>query len=98
MRPKLSTDDWPEAILIAVLLPFYLFVLPQASVFVRVPIGILITLGGLYAAGSALRQRWFISKTTGNFFGYYLRLAGVAIAIIIAWVLTVFVIPKIFLR
>ncbi len=96
MRPKLSTDDWPEAILLAVLLPLYLFALPHAPMFVRMPTGILITLGGFYSAGSALRERWRLSKATGQFFGYYLRLAAVAIAIIIAWVLVVFVVGKLF--
>jgi hypothetical protein len=98
MRPKLSTADWPQAILFAVLFPVYLFALPHAPLFVRLPIGLLITLGGFYCAASALRERWRLSKTAGHFSSYYLRLAAVAIAIIIAWVLVVFVIGKLFFR
>lgn len=80
----------------AVLFPLWLFALPHAPMFVRLPIGILLTLGGLYSAASALRERWRISKTTGRLFGYYLRLVAIAIAIILAWVLLVVVIGKLF--
>ena len=95
-RLKISTADWPEAVIFAALLPLWLFALPHAPMFVRVPIGILVTLAGLFCAASALRDRWRLSKTTGRFFGYYLRLAAVAIAIILAWVLLVFVIGRLF--
>ena len=98
MRPKISTEDWPGAILFVILLPLYLFALPQASIYVRVPVVILITVVGLYSAGTALRERWRLSKAVGQFFSYYLRLVAVAIAIIIAWVLVVFAIGKEFFR
>ena len=96
LRLIISTADWPEAIVFAVLLPLWLLALPHAPMFVRVPIGILVTLGVFYCAASALRERWHLSKSTGQFFGYYFRLAAMAIAIVIAWVLLVVVIGRLF--
>ena len=56
----------------------------------QVPIAILITLGGPISAASALRNCWRLSKNFGQFLGYFLRVSGVAIAIIIACQLLVF--------
>jgi len=92
-RMKISFADWLAAIVIAALflLPLWL---PHAPMFVQVPIAILVTLGGLFFAASALRNRWRLAKSTGQFLGYYLRLAAVAIAIIVAFLLLVFAIGR----
>ena len=94
-RMKTSTADWLAAIVIAALflLPLWL---PHAPMFVQVPIAILVTLGGLFFAASALRNRWRLSKSTGQFLGYYLALVAVAVAIIVAFILLVFVIGRLF--
>lgn len=85
---KISTADWLAAIVIAALflLPLWL---PRAPLFVQVPVVILVISGGLFSAASALRNRWRLSKSTGQFLGYYFRLAAVAIAIIVAFLLLV---------
>ena len=92
-RMKISTADWLAAIVIAALflLPLWL---PHAPLFVQVPVDILVTLGGVFFAASALRNRWCLSKSTGQFLSYYLRLAAVAIAIIITCLLLVFIIGR----
>ena len=92
-RMKISTADWLAATVIAALflLPLWL---PHAPMFVQVPIAILVALGGLIFAASALRNRWRLSKSTGQFLGYYLRLAAVAIAIIVAFLLLVLAIGR----
>ena len=94
-RMKISIADWLAAILFAALLLLPLW-LPHAPMFVQVPIAVLITLGGLFFAASALHNRWRLSKSTGQFLGYYLRVAAVAIAIIVACLLLVFVIGRLF--
>lgn len=58
--------------------------------FIQVPIAILITFGGLTSPVSALRNCWRLSKNFGQFLGNFLRVSGVAIAIIIACQLLVF--------
>lgn len=68
---------------------------PHAPMFVQVPVAILVMFVGLFSGASALRDRWRLSKRTGQFLGYYLRLAAVAIAIIVACVLLVFVIGRV---
>lgn len=94
-RMKISAADWLAAIVSAALflLPLWL---PHAPMFVQVPIAILVALGCLFFAASALRNRWRWSKSTGQFVGYYLRLAAVAIATIVAFLLLVFVIGRLF--
>ena len=86
---KISNADWLGAIIFVALLLLPLW-LPHVPMFVQVPIAILVTLGGLFFAASALRNRWRLSKGTGQFLGYYLRLAAVAVAIIVAFLLLVF--------
>lgn len=92
-RMKIPTADWLAAIVIAALflLPLWL---PYAPLFVQVPVVILVTLGGLFLAASALRNRWRLSKSTGQFLGYYLALVAAAVAIIVAFLLLVFVIGR----
>jgi hypothetical protein len=93
-RIKTSTADWLAAIVIAALflLPLWL---PHAPMSVQVPIAILVTLVGLLSAASALRNRWRLSKNTGQFLRYYLRLVAVAVAIVVAFMLLmVFVIAR----
>ena len=88
---KISTAEWLAGFIIAVLflLPLWL---PHAPMFVQVPIAVLITFGGLFFAASALRNRWRLSKSPARFLGYYLRLAAVAVVIIVALLLLVFAI------
>jgi hypothetical protein len=90
---KTSAADWLAAIVIAALflLPLWL---PHAPLFVQVPVVILVLLGGLFFAASALRNRWRLSRSTGQFLGYYFRLVAVAIAIIVAFLLLVFAIGR----
>jgi len=85
-RMKISTADCLVTIIVVALflLPLWL---PRAPMFVQVPVAILVTLGGLFFAASALRNRWRLAKSTGQFLGYYLRLAAVAIAFIVAFLL-----------
>jgi hypothetical protein len=92
-RMRISTADWLAATIVVALflLPLWL---PHSPMFVQVPIAILVTLGGLVFAASALHNRWRLSKSTGQFLGYYLRLAAVALAIIVAFLLLVFVIGR----
>ena len=80
---KISTADWLAATIFVALflLPLWL---PHVPMFVQVPVTILVIFGGLFSTASALRNRWRLSKSTGQFLGYYLRLAAVAIAIIVA--------------
>ena len=92
-RTKFSTADWLAAIICVALLLLPLW-LPHVPMFVQVPVDILVILGGLFFAASALRDRWRLSKSTGQFLGYYLRLAAVAIAIIVAFLLLVFAIGR----
>jgi len=94
-RMKISTADWLAAIIFTTLLLLPLW-LPRAPMFVQVPVTILVALGGLFLAASALRNRWRLSKSTGNFLGYYFQLAAVAIAIIVAFLLLVFAIGRLF--
>lgn len=88
-RTKFSTADWLAAIICVALLLLPLW-LPHVPMFVQVPVDILVILAGLFFAASALRSRWRLSKSTGQFLGYYLRLAAVAVAIIVALLLLVF--------
>ena len=84
---KISADCLVATLIVALfLLPLWL---PHVPMFVQAPIAILVTLGGLLFAASALRNRWRLSKSTGQFLGYYLRLAAVAVAIIVAFLLLV---------
>ena len=87
-RMRISTADWLAATIIVALflLPLWL---PPVPMFVQVPVVILVILGCLFSAASALRNRWRLSKSTGQFLGYYLRLAAVAVAIIVAFLLLV---------
>ena len=61
------------------LLPLWLHRTPM---FVQVPVAILVVCLGIYSAVSALRDRWRLSKSSGQFSGYYFRLVAVAIAAI----------------
>jgi hypothetical protein len=92
-RVRISSADWLAAIIVAALLLLPLW-LPHAPMFVQVPIAILVTLGGLLLTAAALRNRWRLSKSTGQFLGFYLRLAAVAITIIVAFLLLVFAIGR----
>ena len=94
-RMKISTADWLAATIVVALflLPLWL---PHAPLFVQVPVVILVTLVILFGAASALRNRWRLSKSTGQFLGYYLALVAVAVAIIVAFLLLVFVIGRLF--
>ncbi len=97
-RLKISTADWPEALVLAVVLLVTLFVIPHSPLFVRFIFGALMTVGALCAGATALRERWRESKTTGVFIGFYLRLAGIAFVIVLAWVLFVLLVGKFFVR
>jgi hypothetical protein len=88
-RMKNSTADWLAATIFVALLLLPLW-LPHVPMFVQVPVAILVILGGLFFAASALRNRWRLAKSTGQFLGYYLRVAAVAVAIIFALLLLVF--------
>ena len=90
---KISTADWLAATIVVALflLPLWL---PHVPLFVQVPVVILVILGGLFTAAFALRNRWRLSKSTGQFLGYYLALVAVAVAIIVAFLLLVFVIGR----
>lgn len=92
---KVPIPDWLAAIIIAALflLPLWL---PRAPMFIQVPTAILVTLGGLFFAASTLRNRWGLSKSTGRFLGYYLRLVSVAIAIVVSFLLLVVVFGRLF--
>lgn len=72
-----------------ILLPLWL---PHVPLFAQVPVAILVICGALFSAASALRNRWRLSKTTWQFLGYYLALVAVAVAIIFAILLLVYVI------
>jgi hypothetical protein len=93
MKPhvKNSISDSLGTILCAalVLLPLWL---PHAPMFVQVPIGILVLCLGLFLVASALRDHWRLSKSTGQFVGYYFRLVAAAIAIIVTFLLLFLVI------
>ena len=92
---KTTTADSLGSIVLAglFLLPLWL---PHAPMFVQVPVVILVTLAGLFLAAAALCNRWHLSQNPGQFLGYYLRLAAVAIAIIVAFLLLVFGIGRVF--
>jgi len=92
---KTSTADCLGAIAFAglLLLPLWL---PYAPMLVQVPMVILVTLVGLFLAASALRYRWHLSQNPGQFLGYYLRLTAVAIVIIVAFLLLVLGIGRLF--
>ena len=100
MKPRLnlSTADWPEALVFIALLLLSLFVVPHSPLFVRFLFGALITGGAVWAGVTALRDRWQQSKTTGVFVGYYLRLAGIAFAIVLAWFLLMLVVARLVVR
>lgn len=91
---KFSTPDWLAAAIVAtqislILAPLWL---PHVPLFVQVPFAIIVIFGCLFCVASALRDRWRLSKTTGQFLGYYLALVAVAVPIIVAILLLVYVI------
>jgi hypothetical protein len=59
-----------------------------------VPVAILVLFLGLLFAVSALRDRWRMSKSTGQFLGDCFGPAAVATAIIVAFLLPVFLIAR----
>ena len=97
MKPflTLSTADWPEALVFVALFVLSLFVVPHSSWLIRFLFGALITGGAVWAGVTALRDRWQHSKTTGVFVGYYLRLAGIAFAVVLGLVLLMVVVARI---
>ena len=92
-RMKNSIAGWLVAILVIALflLPLWLHRTPM---FIQVPAAILVICLGVYFAVSALRDRWRLSKSTGQFLGYYIPLGATAIVIIIAFLLLCFVIGR----
>jgi hypothetical protein len=80
------------------LIPYVCLALPQTPPYLRIPMTLFVVAQGLYAAACALRERWRISKTTGQFFGYYLRLVALSMVIILGTLLFIFAMIKLFLK
>lgn len=98
---RITTSDWREAIfsfIAGCVLLLVLFLLPYAPGYVRYPVSVFFSICILWGLISAVRRRWQESKTTKSFFGYYARLVGIGVLIVITWVVFVVITDRIFVK
>lgn len=95
MPPPVADCVSATIVVALLLLPLWL---PRAPTWVQVPVALLVLLGGFLFGISSLRTRWRLSKSTGQFVGYYLYLVGVALAIIVVFLLLCIPVARMFSR
>jgi hypothetical protein len=69
-------------------------VAPHANILVRSVFGGVIALGAFWAAAASLRERWHACEGTSACLGYYARLMGIALAIILGWIFLIWIVAK----